>query len=102
MLSINVRDLKLNQEKYLILDVREDFEFEKANIKGSKHMPMTEVINKYHELDQNKAIAVLCHHGYRSAKIVSFLIEKKFANVVNISGGIDAWSKNIDPSVPIY
>ncbi|MBI4548669.1 MAG: MBL fold metallo-hydrolase [Ignavibacteriae bacterium] len=88
-------------ETVFILDVREPFEYQTANI-GGKLIPVGEIPKRYTELDANKEIIVHCHHGSRSQKAVEFLYEKGFKNVKNLVGGIDAWSMKIDPKVPRY
>jgi rhodanese-related sulfurtransferase len=65
-------------------------------------MPMRTVPARLLELDRHQAIAVLCHHGGRSAQVVQFLEGNGFTRVVNIDGGIHAWSQQRDPGVPTY
>lgn len=93
--------------KPVLLDVREPWEFQTASVKGDdsfevQHMPMRTVPARYMELDRNHPIACLCHHGARSAQVVHFLMQQGFANVVNVYGGINAWSHERDPNVPMY
>ena len=89
------------KESIEILDVREKDEFQFANI-GGIHIPLSEFSLRFQELDPEKNWAVLCHHGMRSAQAVSFLRQQGFKNVQNISGGIEAWSTQVDPKVPRY
>jgi hydroxyacylglutathione hydrolase len=84
-----------------ILDVREPEEFQAANI-GGKLVPLSEVPKRIGELDKNREILVVCHHGGRSQRAVEYLYEKGFTNVKNLVGGIDSWSTKIDPKVPRY
>lgn len=86
----------------LLLDVREPWEFELARIQGSRHLPMHEIPQRHAELDPNAEIVVICHHGMRSAQVTQYLDHLGFQNVYNLSGGIDAWSREIDPEVPLY
>ena len=65
-------------------------------------MPMRSVPARYMELDRERPIACLCHHGARSAQVAQFLIQNGFTDVVNIHGGIHAWSQELDPGVPVY
>ena len=93
--------------KPVLLDVREPWEFQTASVKGDdsfevQHMPMRTVPARYMELDRNQPIACLCHHGARSAQVVHFLMNNGFTEVVNIHGGINAWSHELDPTVPVY
>ncbi|MDP2264656.1 MAG: rhodanese-like domain-containing protein [Hydrogenophaga sp.] len=90
----------------LVLDVREPWELQTASVKPEgfelQHMPMRSVPARYMELDRDQPIAVLCHHGARSAQVAQFLINNGFTAVVNVHGGIHAWSQQRDPGVPVY
>ncbi|MCY1361631.1 Sulfurtransferase [compost metagenome] len=90
----------------VLLDVREPWELQTASVKPDgfelRHMPMRSVPARYLELDRHQPIACLCHHGARSAQVVHFLMQNGFTEVVNIHGGINAWSHERDPSVPVY
>jgi rhodanese-related sulfurtransferase len=89
-----------------VLDVREPWELQTASVKADGFdlvtMPMRSVPARYMELDRQRPIACLCHHGGRSAQVVHFLMQQGFTSVVNIHGGINAWSRQRDPSVPVY
>lgn len=90
----------------LVLDVREPWELQTASVKADGFeliaMPMRSVPARYLELERNRPIACLCHHGARSAQVVQFLMQQGFTQTVNIHGGINAWSRERDPSVPTY
>ncbi len=103
-LQINVQELKRRLdagEKVTLVDVREPDEFRTANLNG-KLIPLRELPKRYTELDPTDEIVVHCHSGGRSQRAVEFLYEKGFSNVKNLIGGIDAWSRTIDPKVPRY
>jgi rhodanese-related sulfurtransferase len=86
-----------------LLDVREPWEFEIARIEGSKHMPMGDVPSRAHqELDPEAHIVVVCHHGVRSLKVTHWLRQQGFEKVQSLAGGIDRWSRTINPKIPIY
>ena len=90
-------------EKFLLLDVREPWEFETAQIAGAKLMPMGDVPSRAHqELDPEEHVVVLCHHGVRSMNVTVWLRQQGFENVQSMRGGIDAWSRQIDSKVPMY
>ena len=89
-------------EPPLLLDVREDWEFEICRIEGSTHMPMSGIIESYPSLDSEQETVVICHHGMRSLQVAEFLANAGFKRVLNLSGGIDAWSREVDSGVPIY
>lgn len=90
----------------IVLDVREPWEFQTATVKPDGfelvQMPMRSVPARYPELHKHHPIACLCHHGARSAQVVHFLLQNGFTEVVNIDGGIHAWSHERDPGVPAY
>jgi rhodanese-related sulfurtransferase len=86
----------------LLLDVRELWEYEKARIAGSRHVPMNEIPARKDELDPAAQIVVICHHGGRSMQVAMFLEQNGFAKVHNLAGGVDSWARTVDPSVPVY
>lgn len=90
-------------ETFSLLDVREPWEFETARIASAKLMPMGDVPFRAHqELDPEEHIVVLCHHGLRSMNVTVWLRQQGFENVQSMRGGIDAWSRAVDPKVPMY
>lgn len=89
-------------ELWRLLDVRQPWEFEIANVAGTVFMPMPEVPARFAELDPAQPTAVLCHTGVRSARVAGWLLANGFATVANIEGGIDAWSREVDDSIPRY
>ena len=90
------------RDKPLLLDVREPWEWQRARIEGAQHIPMREVPARFAELDQDCDVVAICHHGGRSLQVASFLEKNGFAKVHNLQGGVDAWSRTIDPAVPLY
>jgi rhodanese-related sulfurtransferase len=94
----------------VVLDVREPWELQTASVRPDGftllHVPMREVPARLAELQEShgtdQPIACLCHHGMRSLQVATYLQENGFTQVVNLEGGIDAWSEQIDPSVPTY
>ncbi len=89
-------------ELWALLDVREAWEIDIARIDQTTNIPMAEIAARVAELDTHQAIAVLCHSGGRSAQVANYLAQTGFARVANIVGGIDAWSLDIDKSIPRY
>jgi len=89
-----------------LLDVREPWEVAHAalTIDGVETLalPMNEIPGRLDELDAARPIVCICHHGARSAQVVAFLERQGFESVYNLVGGIDAWSREVDPSVPRY
>lgn len=93
----------LKNTDYYLLDVREDHELNLAAIPGCLHIPMNEIQEKYSLLPREKTGIVMCHHGIRSAYVIDYLRSNHgFENLVNLEGGIDAWSKLADPQIPRY
>jgi rhodanese-related sulfurtransferase len=94
----------LDQQKdFTLLDVREAWEFETARMEGAKLLPMGDVPSRAHqELDPEDHIVVVCHHGVRSMNVTAWLRQQGFEKAQSMRGGIDAWSHQIDPTVPRY
>ena len=86
----------------LLLDVREPWEYQTCHLDNSRHIPMRQITSAVHELDPNQEIVVICHHGIRSRSVAAYLASHDFNRVINLSGGIDAWAKYVDPTMPSY
>ncbi|MBX5463085.1 MAG: sulfurtransferase [Steroidobacteraceae bacterium] len=86
----------------VVLDVREAWELDLARIADVVHIPMNEVPARLSELDPDREIVVMCKAGGRSLQVAHFLDRKGFRSVANLTGGILAWSRDVDPSVPQY
>jgi rhodanese-related sulfurtransferase len=86
----------------VLLDVREPWEVATAHIAGCVEIPMRDIPARSEELDDEAQIVCICHHGARSANVAMFLEGRGFKNVFNLQGGIDAWSRQVDPKVPLY
>lgn len=84
-----------------LLDVREDWEMSIASVSGVVHIPMAQVQARLVELDRNTEIVVLCRSGRRSLEVAKLLQLNGFKSL-NLSGGILAWSRDVDPSIPTY
>jgi len=88
-------------DRPVLLDVREPWEFELAHIEGSKLVPMSQLEERFTELDPDAETVVICHHGNRSAFVTQALERAGFEKVLNLEGGLDAYSF-VDESVPAY
>ena len=86
----------------VLLDVREPWELATAAIASCVSIPMREIPARSEELDDETPIVCICHHGARSANVAMFLESLGFKQVFNLQGGIDAWSRQVDPAVPTY
>jgi rhodanese-related sulfurtransferase len=91
-----------DREPPVLLDVREPWEYEKARIEGARLIPMRELPARIAEIDDERDVVAICHHGGRSMQAAMFLEKQGFKRVHNLLGGIDAWSRTIDPAVPLY
>lgn len=85
-----------------LVDVREPWEYERARIPGAQLLPMREVPSRLEEIDPEKDVVAICHHGSRSAQVALFLEKNGYGKVHNLVGGVDAWSRTVDPAVPTY
>ena len=88
--------------KPVLLDVREPWEFATCRIAGSISMPMRGVPARYHELRRDQDIVMVCHHGARSFQAGMFLEQTGFSGIVNLQGGVAAWARDVDPTMPTY
>ncbi|MEQ9308305.1 MAG: rhodanese-like domain-containing protein [Balneolaceae bacterium] len=105
MKEITVEELKTkkeNGEDFFLLDVREMTEYLVSNLDG-EHIPLGELDARLSEIEDRKdaEVVVMCRSGGRSGKACQYLSAKGFSNVSNLKGGITAWSKQIDPSIPV-
>ena len=89
-------------DKLVLLDVREDWEYSLAKLDGSTLIPLGTLPQSLSKLSQDSEIIAICHHGMRSADATNFLLQQGFPNVKNLVGGIDAWSAQVDGTVPRY
>jgi rhodanese-related sulfurtransferase len=91
-----------SREPPLVLDVREPWEVEKASMAGVTAIPMQEIPARLAELDRGREIVAVCHHGGRSMQVAMFLEQQGYPRLHNLTGGMDAWSREVDPKVPRY
>jgi len=96
------RKLKERPDSILLLDVREPFERRMAVIVPSLHIPMNDIPDRLEEIPRDREVVVYCHSGARSLMVAGFLEGNGFPSVANLSGGIDAWSIQVDSKVPRY
>ncbi len=106
MEEITAKELKERLDKgddVQILDVREANEYATARLEGSQHIPLGQVVNRMGEIDRSRETVVHCKMGGRSAKAIEALQRAGYTGrLVNLKGGITAWSNDVDPSVPKY
>ena len=95
-------ELRELDKKIQIIDVRDDTERDHASIKGTIHMKLEEIAERHKELNKEKNIFVMCHHGTRSQSVVKWLKSQGYNYCVNVLGGIDAWAALIDRDIRRY
>ena len=96
-----VKDLQ-NRNEIVLLDVREPWERDTSRIEPSTHIAMGDIPGRVQEIDPDKHVVVYCHHGVRSLNVTAWLRQQGFENVQSMAGGIDRWSRFVDPKVPLY
>ena len=85
-----------------IIDVREPHELEICRLEEAEHIPMRRIPERLAELPHDRHLLILCHHGSRSLHVTRYLRQQGFAAVSNITGGIEAWAAELDPSLARY
>jgi len=96
-----VHDLMQKGVKFLLLDCREPWEYQTAHIVGATLIPMQEIPQMLNDIPKDRPVVIYCHAGVRSFNAASWL-KRQGVNALSMSGGIDQWSKEIDPTVPRY
>jgi rhodanese-related sulfurtransferase len=94
--------LETTAQKPLLLDVREPWEYQIVHLQDARLVPMRQVPAELGSLDEEQEIIVICHHGIRSRQVALFLESHGFRNVINLRGGMDAWARHADTSLPTY
>lgn len=89
-------------EKFSLLDVRDEWEHALVHLDGDLHIPLGSLPARWGELDSGERWVVYCHHGYRSARACQYLQSMGIAEVYNLEGGIDRWSRTVEPSLSTY
>ena len=103
--EISALELKARRdrgESPLVIDVREDWELKLASIPGVLHVPMSQIPARLSEFSPDAETIVMCHAGGRSMRVAQFLANQGFTKVANLTGGISAWSEDVDATVPHY
>lgn len=85
-----------------VLDVREGPELAVCRLDGTLDIPMSELAGRVGEIPGDRPVVVMCHHGGRSAQVVQWLSARGMDNVINLRGGIDAWARQVDPTMGRY
>lgn len=99
-LSARLRDASAPAPQ--LLDVREPWEVALGALPGAVSIPMGQVPARLDEIEPDRPVVCVCHHGVRSLQVAIFLRRHGFADVSNLAGGVDAWAREVDPAFPIY
>jgi rhodanese-related sulfurtransferase len=86
----------------MLLDVREPWELEICRIEGAERIPMRRIPASLHQLEPDRPVVVICHHGIRSQQVALYLERQGFSQVYNLQGGVDGWARDVDPTMPTY
>ena len=96
------RRIREDAGAFQLIDVREPIEHELARIEGAHLLPLSRFQEWAGALLPEQEIVFMCHHGIRSAQVCAFFSRQGFTKLYNLDGGIDAWSREVDPDVPLY
>ena len=105
MQEITPQELKARldgNDRPVLVDVRDDWETKLCRLPNAVHIPMEEFELRTEELNQADDIVVYCHHGVRSAAVADYLRQLGFTRVRNLSGGLDAWARTVEPTMRRY
>jgi rhodanese-related sulfurtransferase len=94
--------LQQDEQKPVLLDVREPFEVELCVIEGSINIPLKQIPESLEELDRKQEYVLICHHGMRSHRAGLIMAAQGFDKLINLVGGIDAWACNVDSRMKRY
>ena len=103
--SISAKELNelLNSaEKIQIIDIREHFEWDICHIEGALNIPMNLIIESIDKISKDVTTVIICHHGTRSMKVINYLESIGYKNLINLDGGIHAWSTDVDKTMSTY
>ena len=103
--EISPKDLKARLdagETIDIIDVREAWELQQSSLEGAIHIPMNSIPQSLDRIPKDRPVVIMCHMGSRSATVVNWMQQRGFDNLYSLEGGIDLWSTDVDPSVPMY
>ena len=104
MREFSAEELKQHLESHspFLLDVRQLWEYDVCRIESSTLIPMGQIPAHVDELDKDRETVVICHHGIRSRQVARYLEQAGFTNVINLKGGVNAWSKSVNEGMATY
>lgn len=97
-----VKELLESDPDYRLIDVREKWEYDICKLPNSELMPLSEFNKHIKKIDQKDKLIFLCHHGSRSLNVCMYLASNGYKDIVNVLGGINAWSDEVDNTIPKY
>lgn len=102
--SLSESNLEATRESNspLLLDVREPWEYEKCHLANSSLVPMRQIPEHAPQMQQDQEIVVICHHGIRSRQVAQYLESVGFTDLINLTGGVESWAIDIDPTMKRY
>jgi adenylyltransferase/sulfurtransferase len=104
-IDLTVKDLaaaRARGDELVLVDVREPHEWALCHLEGAIHIPLRTLPDRLAELDRKRPLVLYCHHGNRSRVALEYLRGQGYTQLRNLRGGIEAWSREVDPSVPRY
>ena len=109
MNNLSVTDLqkilsapRSRRDDFKLIDVRQDWEFEYCHIDESIHIPLSKIPSFLEAAEKDETFVFICHHGIRSANATAYALSLGFGNALNLTGGLDAWSRDVDQNFPRY
>jgi rhodanese-related sulfurtransferase len=90
------------RERPVLLDVREPWELATCALPGTLSIPMGQIPARWSEIDTDRPVVCICHHGVRSLQVMRYLAHQGLEDLYNLAGGIDAWAREIDPAMAVY
>ena len=94
--------LQQSDETPLLIDVREPWEYDICHLAGSCLLPMGQLLQNPGQLDKEREIVLICHHGIRSRQVALMLEQQGFARLINLEGGLERWAREVDSAMPCY
>ncbi|MHB8339365.1 MAG: rhodanese-like domain-containing protein [Ignavibacteriaceae bacterium] len=99
---VEIKEILDKEKNIRLVDVREEWEYQIVKLENSELMPLSNFGDHLSKLSPDEKIIVYCHHGTRSYAVCNYLIENGFKNVINLKGGINSWSEEVDNSIEVY
>ena len=99
---LEVKEMIDSNPMVKVIDVREQWEFDKCHIENSVHIPMGKIPDSINHFEDSNEYVIVCHHGIRSRTVALYLEKNGVDNLYNLTGGLDKWSDDVDPNLEKY